>query len=288
MTVIGLQTIPSQEDLDRIADSLSPINLSGVTVTAAVATFVVSLVVARLSRRAVRRFGARVEFVAPPTVDAVARITSYVIVVLGFFAALAILGIDLIPLLGGFGLLIVVVALALRSFLENFAAGMSLHVERPLELGDEVVVAGIEGEVEAISARTLQMRTMDGRRAYIPNRDVLDGPIVNLTAEGRRQSTIDVGLAYDTDLAAASIVLLEAAQRSEGVVDDPDAEVYIREFGDSTINARVRFWHGPGIREGWQVRHNVAVEVKRALDGEGIVIAYPQRVLWNGSEDATS
>ncbi len=61
------------------------------------------------------------------------------------------------------------------------------------------------------------------------------------------------------------------------------------EFGVSTINARVRFWHEPRIRAGWTTRHDVALSIKRALDEHGIVIAFPQRVLWQGAAgDASS
>lgn len=248
---------------------------------AAIAVFILTLVFARVTRRAVRRYGTKLDFVAPAAVDAVARIASYVVVAIGLAAGLSILGIQLIPLLGGLGLLIVIAALALRSFLENFAAGMTLHIERPIELGDEALISGVEGRIEGINARSVLVRSNDGRRSFIPNRNVLQQEIVNYTAEGRRRSEIDVGLAYDSDLERASSLMTEAVATAPGVLDDPPPEVLIHEFADSTINARVRFWHEPAIRSMWMTRHEVAVAVKRTLDASGIEIAFPQRVLWH-------
>jgi small conductance mechanosensitive channel len=113
---------------------------------------------------------------------------------------------------------------------------------------------------------------------------VLESAIVNFTTGDRRRSVIDVGLAYDTDLAAAVAIMIEAVAGAPGVISDPPPEAFIHEFGDSTINARVRFWHEPQIRAEWTIGHEVAVSIKRALDERGIEIAFPQRVLWRGDD----
>jgi small-conductance mechanosensitive channel len=73
--------------------------------------------------------------------------------------------------------------------------------------------------------------------------------------------------------------MIEAVAGAPGVISDPPPEACIHEFGDSTINARVRFWHEPQIRAEWTIRHEVAASIKRALGERGIEIAFPQRVL---------
>jgi small-conductance mechanosensitive channel len=76
---------------------------------------------------------------------------------------------------------------------------------------------------------------------------VLESSITNLTVGHQRRSVIDVGLAYDTDLATAAGVMKEVAGSAPEVMTEPPREVFIYEFGDSTINARVRYWHEPRI-----------------------------------------
>ena len=275
-----LQVIPTtQDELSRIADSLSPVNFSGISVIVALVVFILTFIIARIARRTVRRYGAQIDFISPAAVDAVARFSSYVVVISGIFASLNVVGIDLLPLFSGLGILFVVAAFGLRSFLDNFAAGLSLRIERPIELGDHVKIHGIEGRVDAISARTVRLTTMDGKRVFVPNREVLDQPIVNYSAEGRRRSIIDVGLSYDSDLESASMLMTEAAASAQGVLADPPPEVFVHEFDDSTIKARVRFWHPPDIPSTWEVRHQVALAVKRVLNEHGIEIAFPHRVL---------
>ena len=63
---------------------------------------------------------------------------------------------------------------------------------------------------------------------------------------------------------------------------DPEVEVFVEEFDDSSINFLVRFWHDPEIRAGFVVRDEVSRAIKAALDDAAIVIAFPQRVLWWG------
>ena len=139
-----------------------------------------------------------------------------------------------------------------------------------------------------MTARTVVVKTMDGTAVHIPNRTVLDGAITNYTAGSQRRTTIEVGLAYDTDLATAVSIMAQAVKETPGVSAEPEPEALIHEFADSTINAAVRYWHDPKLRSGWTTRHSVAVSVKNALDVNGIEIAFPQRVLWHGDEGESS
>lgn len=272
----------SQNELEQIADNLETIRLDGLSLLIAITVLVASVILARFARRGIRRLSAQVDLGSPAVFHAAARISSWLIIFFGFVGAMRVLGIDFLPLMAGLGLAAVIAAVALRPFLENFAAGFTLQLQRPIEIGDHIAVAGVQGEVESLTARTVVIRTMDGTTVHLPNATVLESSIVNLTDRGQRRSEITVGLAYDTDLGAAVSIMAEALRNVPGVNPDPPPEAFIYEFGDSTINARVRFWHDPIIRAGWTVRHAVALAIKAALDTNDIEIAFPQRVLWQG------
>lgn len=91
-----------------------------------------------------------------------------------------------------------------------------------------------------------------------------------------------IGVAYDADLEAARRVLLEACEASEGVRTSPPVEVWVEEFGESSINFAVGYWHAADIASRWRVRDAVAIGVKSGLDRAGIAIPFPQRTLWIG------
>ncbi len=275
----------AQSELEQIAESLEPLNLDWLSLAVAGVVFIGSFILARLARRGFRRLSARVDLGSPALWAAVARISSWLIIFIGVVGSLRVMGIDFLPLMAGLGVAAVIVAVALRPFIENFAAGLTLQLQRPIEVGDQVLVQNVEGEVAELTARTVVIATMDGTMVHVPNTAVLESAIVNYTTGDRRRSVIDVGLAYGTDLATATTVMIEAVAGAPGVIAEPPPEAFIHEFGDSTINARVRFWHEPRIRAGWTVRHEVAVLIKQKLDEHGIEIAFPQRVLWQGQSD---
>jgi small-conductance mechanosensitive channel len=108
---------------------------------------------------------------------------------------------------------------------------------------------------------------------------VIKNPIVNLTARRARRTTVDVGVAYGTDLALATRLLSSAVAATEGVLPAPAPQIVATGFGESSIDLAVRFWHEPSIASVWQVRHAVVLTIERALSEAGIQIPFPQRVI---------
>ena len=68
-------------------------------------------------------------------------------------------------------------------------------------------------------------------------------------------------------------------QTVDGVQSDPAPQAYVHEFGDSSINFAMRFWHEASIGQEWAVRDSVTEAVHEALNDAGIEIPCPQRVV---------
>lgn len=211
--------------------------------------------------------------------DVVTRGVGWLVVAAAVFWSLSMLGLRVGPLFGALGIGGLAVAFAAQSILANFLASIILQVRRPFRRGDQVSTNDCEGTVESINFRTVALRTYDGERVMVPCADVLSQPIVNHTTLGRRRTTLEVGVAYHTDLEEARKVLLDRVRHTEGVLERPPCEVWVKEFDDSAITLAVRYWHPPDIASLWRVRSHVAVGVKRALDEAGIEIPFPQRVI---------
>jgi small conductance mechanosensitive channel len=130
-----------------------------------------------------------------------------------------------------------------------------------------------------VDFRNVILRSYDGQRVFVPCTAVLDSPIVNYTALGRRRSTLRVGVAFDSELPAVQEILVEAVASVPGVYDSPPSEALIERFGESSIDFAVRYWHAPDIVTTWWVRSAVAMSVKAGLDKGGVTIPFPQRTL---------
>ena len=216
-----------------------------------------------------------------------ARVVAYTLFVVGLVYALTTLGVRVGPLLGALGLTGLVLALALQTVAENFVGGIILQTRRPFTVGDTVDLDGKLGVVTDVDSRTVVLRGLDGAMIRIPNSEVLSTSIVNLTREPVRRSEITVGVAYDTDLDRATEVLTEAVGRVDRLADSPAPWVVLREFGESSVNFSVFFWHRSDVASELATTHDMVLAVHQALADAGITIAFPQVVVWpaHDSED---
>lgn len=216
---------------------------------------------------------------APLVARLVARFAAAVVFAVGFVYAMQQVGVSIAPLLGLIGLFGLALAFAFQDVLENFIAGVFLSIRRPFSEGDEIATDEHVGVVEDVQLRALTLRTFDGVRVYVPNSSVWTNPIVNYTALGTRRTTLEIGVAYDADLAAVQRLLEDATLRVDDVASEPAPQAYVYEFGASSINFALRFWHDPSIADQWRTRDAVAKAVKSILDDAGVEIPFPQRVV---------
>ena len=212
----------------------------------------------------------------------VGRMVGFVVLLAGVVWALSVLDVRIAPLLGAIGIGGLAIAFAAQSILENFFSSIVLRTRRPFRRGDQIATGDCEGTVVEVNWRTLVLRTYDGQRVLVPCTDVLKHPITNHTVNGRRRTTMTVGVGYDADLGRAQEILERAVRGVDGVLQTPEAEALVEAFGESSIDVAVRFWHAPDNTSLWRVRNDVALAVKAALDEAGIEIPFPQRTLWFG------
>jgi small-conductance mechanosensitive channel len=210
------------------------------------------------------------------------RFLSVIVVGVGTIYALDVVGVRIGPLVGAVGIGGVALAIGSQSILQNFVAGVLLQVRHPFRIGDQIKSGDYEGVVDDVNLRTVELTTYDGLTVYLPNAEVLDSPIVNYTRTPWSRTELTIGVAYDTDLDRAREVLLQACRVVPEARDRPPPEAWVLQFGESSIDIVLRYWHPADIASRWRVRSAVAVAVKAALDDAGMTIPFPQRTLWFG------
>ena len=95
----------------------------------------------------------------------------------------------------------------------------------------------------------------------------------------QRRSIVDIGVAYGTDLQQAKRVAVAAVRHVEAVHDDPEPEALLFQFGGSSIDLAVRFWHGATIAQKWEARNDVVAALDVAFKENEITIPFPQRTV---------
>ncbi len=266
-------------DLDQVVDTKS------ITVwdfVWAVVIIALSFLIAALTRRLVGRLLRKFPDIPQNYKLLMASASGWFVIVVGIIYALGVLGVDLGPALIGLLLVAGVAFFAGRGILENFSAGLVLQGTTMFVVGDQIETAAGTGTVLEITGRTLTIRTVDGKELNVPNTTVVNEPLTNLTKEGQRRSSLEVGVAYGTDLEEAKAALQTAAAGCELVITEPEPEALVGAFGDNAIEFELRFWHEPTIIEERRAVDAVARAVALELAEHDIEIAFPQRTLWWG------
>ena len=276
MTTLAADLLAQSSDDTVIDDALTVSDWiqAGIII---VASIVLAVIVARLLRRALTHV-VGTGFTAVGT----ARLGAYLIFLVGLFYALTSLGVQVGPLIGAIGLGGLVLALALQKPLENFFSGLILQARRPFKVGDTALLGEHLGIVMDIDSRTTVMRGLDNTVVRLPNSEVAAGPIVNLTTEPLRRSELEVGVAYDTNLQAATQCLTEALEQVERVSAEPSAQALLTRFGSSSIDFTLYYWHASDVPTELATRHDVILSVHQSFAAAGITIAFPQVVVWSG------
>jgi small conductance mechanosensitive channel len=192
-------------------------------------------------------------------------------------AALGAVGVETTSLVAIFASAGLAVGLALQGSLGNFASGVLLLIFRPFNIDDVVTVGGNTGKVSEIGLFATTLVTVNNEKVVVPNSGVTGNAIINLTAFDVRRGVISVGVAYGSDVAAVSGILLEAARKADLVLSDPEPAVAFVGLGASSIDFDVRVW---AKTPDWAAMvGNVRTTVYDELNAAGIDIPFNQIVV---------
>jgi potassium-dependent mechanosensitive channel len=217
---------------------------------------------------------------------AMSLVIQYALVLSGFTLALAALGVDLTKLTilaGAFG---VGAGLGLQNLVNNFASGLILLFERPLHLGDIVLIPGVSGEVRHIGARATLVRTDDGAEVFIPNSQLVAQNVTNWTySDLRRRIVLPVKVAYGAAPKRVGEVLTAVAARHPLVLDQPPPTVVLMGFGEYSLNFELRAWT-ERFADPETIQSELADAVYGGLTEAGIDLPVPRRDvrLWKADE----
>ena len=207
-----------------------------------------------------------------------ARLVFGLIVALGFYVGLRIIGFDPAPLIAGAGVLGITLAFALRDIAANYISGILMGLRNPVRSGDQIISGDHEGTVEDLNLRYTTIRTYDGVRVLLPNGMVLQSPLTNLTVNGSRRTDIPVGVAYGTDLQKARQVFIDAVSALDGIDPEHEVRAWAESLDASWITIRVRYWHAPRIADMWQMRSAAIIAVVDAATAAGIDLPFERTV----------
>lgn len=199
--------------------------------------------------------------------------------------AISILGIDLSKLAIIAGALSVGIGFGLQNVVNNFVSGLILLIERPIKVGDWVVVNDSQGYVKNINVRATEIQTFDRASVFIPNSNLISNPLLNWThADKTGRVIVPVGVAYGTEPRQVEAILLQIAKAHPAVLEALQPTVLFKGFGDSCLNFELRAFV-LDVDKVLTVSSDLCYAIDAAFRQAGIEIPFPQQdVHWRDME----
>ncbi len=206
-----------------------------------------------------------------------ARMVQFIIIIIGVLISFQFVGIDLTGLAVIFGFLSVGIGFGLQNITSNFISGLIVLFERPISIGDRVLVNGIEGDVQEINIRSTTVKSINNISVIVPNSEFISKDVVNYSyGDPTYRLVVDVGVAYGSDLDTVLKALNEVAEESDSVLKHPKHDVHLRSFGDSAWDMKLLVWVG-NVKEHYTVLNELNQAIVRKFRAYDIEIPFPQR-----------
>jgi small-conductance mechanosensitive channel len=254
-------------------------------VIAAILTLLVVLVISRLVRRALDRYGRQHLRTDAATLYTVSRIVHYLLLAIGIVIALELIGLSVGKFTVFAGALGIGLGFGLQAIFNNFVSGLILLFDKSLKIGDFVELEeGTRGTVQAIDIRATRITTNDNIDILVPNSEFVSGRVTNWTHRStERRLRVPFSVAYGVDKELVKKAALEAASKVGFTqsMDGPRApQVWLVGFGDSAVEFVLAVWlTEEAARRNAAIQAAYLWELDTALKAHGIEIPFPQRDL---------
>lgn len=209
----------------------------------------------------------------------------YFVYVLVVVIALESSGVKVSVLLAGSAALLVGIGLGLQTLFQDIISGIFMLVDKSLHVNDIIELEDKVGKVEEIRLRTTRAVTIDDKVLIIPNHKFLTNSLFNWTQNGvTTTETIDVGVAYGSDVEKVKQLLIEAAKEHPRILKRTAPDVLFMDFADNSLLFKLRFTINDSYAH-IQIKSDVRFAIDKKFREHNITIPFPQRTVHVYSED---
>ena len=249
--------------MDKFIEKLINMGTSyGGKLVLAIVTLIVGLLVIKLIGKLIKKAlgNSKLNDTVKLVIIKTVKIILYVVLIVGIVSILGVPMSSVVAIIASCGL---AVGLAFQGALANLAGGLMILIFHPFKVGDYVQATGAEGVVTDISIFYTKLLTLDNKRVLVPNGDLMNANITNLTAEDKRRIDQDFKITNDIDADFVKDVLLKAAAGTHGVVSEPAPFARMTAVDDDTYIFTVRAWCDTA--DYWTVYFDLIENCSRAL-----------------------
>ena len=182
-------------------------------------------------------------------------------------------------LLPGSALLGIILGLALQDTLGNLFSGISLHADKPFQVGDVITVGKHTGVVMAVTWRAVKIQTFSNHIVLVSNTSIAKESIEVCPQNGQNARLVLFGAVYTDSPVKVIHAVREAVRDADNVLRYITPVVRIRNLGDSAVEYEVKYWLSDYSRYN-DTDALVRQRIWYAFRRHGFTFAYPTRTLY--------
>ncbi|MEM9028741.1 MAG: mechanosensitive ion channel domain-containing protein, partial [Pseudomonadota bacterium] len=253
------------------------VHISPARILLAIAIFVGLILATRLIQRWMKTSWLAPQRVDPGLAHSIHQFMGYAGVALAVLAAISYAGLDVTNIAIIAGALSVGIGFGLQSIVNNFVSGLILLVERPIKVGDWIVVGDHQGHVRRISVRSTEIETFDRASLILPNSELISGTVQNWTHRNTLgRVVVPVGASYDANPDQVIAILREVAENCPSVLQHPAPFIAFEGLGASSLDFTVRAYI-PNVNSMLSAKTEILLGVVKAFRDADIEIPFPQQ-----------
>lgn len=174
------------------------------------------------------------------------------------------------------------VGFGLQKGISNLFSGMLLLLDKSIKPGDIIELeGGMFGWVDRMGARYTEIVTRDNKSFLIPNEDFITQRVVNWShANTLIRLEVQFGVDYRHNPHEIKRLAEEAAMKPERVCSDQPPVCHLAEFGESSMNFKLRFWIQDAEKGVTNMRGEVMLALWDIFQENNIKIPYPHREVY--------
>ncbi len=162
----------------------------------------------------------------------------------GFFISLELLHLEktISSLLAGAGIIGLALGFAFQDLTANFISGLFIIFRKPFENGQVIDTNNFIGTVEDIQLRSTIIKTYQGLYIMIPNKDIFQKTLTNYSLSKQRRIDLVLNVPVTADLNAMETRIKESILKSNGILKDPNPEIYFTDYTFDSLKMEIRAW----------------------------------------------
>jgi MscS family membrane protein len=218
------------------------------------------------------------------------RALKAIVVLVCLLAILSIVGFDMTTAIAALGIGSVAVAFAAQKTLENLLGGVSIVADQVISVGEFCRIDEHEGTIIDISLRSTLIRTLQGTILSVPNGQLANMDLENISRRNMSLFQTTLELRYDTPTDALRTLIRDMRNllRSHPKVNPEFVRVHFAQFGAGSYEVRINCRIETNILDEFlAIRESLLLQIIDLLWKSGVSLAVPPRVLYSPEERAS-